>query len=166
MEIKMITNWLVYMCLFLGLLSALIAGVFQAFSDFVMRGLIRTEPAGGIEAMQHINRTVFQSVFLTTFLALVPITLVFAVYAWFNLSGSGQIFILAAAAIYLITVFLVTVVGNVPMNERLSAMAYKSSEAKAYWSTYGRVWTQLNHIRTFGSVATAIFFLIAAIELT
>ncbi len=136
MEIKMIINWLVYTCLLLGLLSALVAGVFQSFSDFVMRGLMRAEPAGGIESMQHINRTVFQSAFLATFLALVPITLLFAAYAWISLNGLGQIFILAAAVIYFVSVFLVTILGNVPMNEKLAKMEYKSSEAKAYWAIY------------------------------
>ena len=159
-------NWVVYACLAAGLASALVAGVFQAFSDFVMRGLILAQPAGGIESMQHINRTVFRSAFLATFLALVPITVVLAGYAWFRLSGSGQVLIIAAALIYVSTVFLVTVMGNVPMNERLDALAYASLEAKTYWSTYGRVWTLWNHVRTLGSVATAVCLLLAAVDLS
>ena len=45
------TDWIVYACLFLGLSSALVGGVFQAFSDFVMRGLMLAQPAGGIDSM-------------------------------------------------------------------------------------------------------------------
>ena len=160
----MTTNWVVYTCLFLGLSSALVAGVFQAFSDFVMRGLMLSAPTGGIESMQHINRTVFKSAFLSMLLALVPITLVFAGYAWFKLNGSAQTFILLAAVIYMVTVFLVTIVRNVPMNERLASMAHTSAEAEYYWSTYGREWTRWNHVRTLGSVATAVCFLLAAIS--
>ena len=160
-----VMNWIVYACLFVGLASALVGGVFQSFSDFVMRGLVLADPPGGIESMQHINRTVFRSVFLATFLVLVPIVLGMAGYAWFNLSGAGRTLILAAALIYIVTVFLVTMLGNVPMNERLAGLAYESPEAAAYWQIYGRVWTWWNHARTFGSIATAVCFLWAAIEL-
>ena len=46
------------------------AGVFFAFSTFVMQALARLQPAQGTEAMQAINRTVlnpwFPGVFLGT----------------------------------------------------------------------------------------------------
>jgi len=158
-------DWVVYVCLLLGLSSALVAGVFLTFSDFVMRGLMLSAPAGGIESMQHINRTVFKSAFLNMLLGLVPITLGFAGYAWFKLNGSGQILISLAAVIYLVTVFLVTIVGNLPMNERLAALPFASPEVELYWSTYGRVWTWWNHVRTFGSIVTASCFFLAAISL-
>ena len=157
------TDWIVYACLALALSSALVAGVFQSFSDFVMRGLVLAEPAGGIESMQHINRTVFRSVFLTTFLALVPATIGFALYAWLRLTGPGQTLIIGAAVIYLVTVFLVTMFGNVPMNEQLDAMAHTSAEAETYWVTYGRVWTWWNHVRTIGSAGTAVLLMLAAV---
>jgi uncharacterized membrane protein len=162
----MTTNWIVYVCLALGLSSALVAGVFQAFSDFIMRGLVLAEAQGGIESMQHINTTVLRSVFLVTFLALVPTTLILAVYAMFKLSGVGQVLIVAAAIIYLVTVFGVTIFGNVPMNERLATLTYTSVEANAYWSTYGRVWTAWNHVRTIGAAAAAICFLLASAAFT
>ena len=57
-------DWTLYLSLFLAIWSAVIGGVFSAFSEFIMRGLLRGEPAGGIEAMQHINRTVLRSQFV------------------------------------------------------------------------------------------------------
>ena len=157
----MTTNWVAYVCLAMGLSSALVAGVFQAFSDFIMRGLILAEAQSGIESMQHINRTVIRSFFLITFLALAPATLMLAIYAWFKLSGLGQSLLIAAAVIYLVTVFFVTVFLNVPMNERLAATLYTSAEAKTYWTVYGRLWTLWNHVRTVGSAATAVCLLLA-----
>lgn len=155
-----------YICLFLGLSTALLGGVFQSFSDFVMRGLLRAAPAGGIDAMQQLNRTVFRSVFLTTFLALIPISIGFAIYAWFALDGAAMRFIIAAAAIYVPFVFIVTAAGNVPMNETLDKMDPASSEAAAYWSIYGRIWTRWNTVRTIGSIATAGCYLFAAMQLS
>lgn len=155
-----------YFCLFLGLSTALLAGVFQSFSDFVMRGLLRAAPAGGIESMQQLNRTVFRSVFLTTFLVLVPISIAFAFYAWFAMEGPAKSLVIAAAAIYLPFVFIVTAAGNVPMNETLDKMDPSSPEAATYWSVYGRVWTRWNTVRTIGSVATAGCYLLAALQLS
>lgn len=158
-------SWAVYACLFLGLASALVGGVFQSFSDFVMRGLLEAAPAGGMESMQQLNRTVYRSAFLTTFLALVPATGAMAFYAWLRLSGSPQVLIVAAAVVYVLLVFVVTAAGNVPMNEQLDALGHTSAEGHAYWATYGRVWTWWNHLRTLGSVATAALFLVAAVQL-
>ena len=157
-------NWIVYFCLLLGLSSALVAGVFQSFSDFIMRGLVLSTAASGIESMQQINRTVLRSAFLAIFLLLVPVTLGFAIYARFMLEGYSQIFIIAAAVAYLITVFLVTVIGNIPMNQRLASIRYTSEESKSYWLIYGRVWTRWNHIRTICAIVTAVCFLLAAIS--
>lgn len=162
----MTQSWIIYACVFLGLTSALVAGVFQSFSDFVMRGLIRAQPAAGAEVMQQINRTVFRSVFLFSFLALTPISIGLAIYAWINLDGPAQRFILAAAVIYVSLSFLITVLGNVPMNERLDRLDHASEEAAQYWKTYGKVWTRWNHVRTIGSIATAGCFLMAALSLS
>jgi uncharacterized membrane protein len=159
------TDWIVYACLLLGISSALIAGVFQSFSDFVMSGLARARPASGIEVMQHINRTVFRSVFLFTFLALAPVSIGIAAYAAFALEGLAQRFIIAAAIIYVITSFLATVVGNVPMNNRLDRLDAESADAASYWRTYGIVWTRWNHLRMIGSLTTAGCYLFAALAL-
>ena len=160
----MTLNWIIYICLFLGLISALVAGVFQSFSDFVMRALIRAEPAAGVQAMQNINVTVFRSIFLASFLLLTPITIALAAYAWFYLSGYGQAYIITAAIIYVTTVFLVTIAGNVPMNEKLATMPHAAPQTHTYWETYGRIWTRYNHIRTLGSAATAVCLLLAAVS--
>ena len=157
--------WIVYACLGTGITAALVGGVFQSFSDFVMAGLLRAAPAGGIEAMQQLNRTVFRSVFLASFIALVPATLALALYGWLSLAGTAKWLLVAAALFYVLGVFLVTAFGNVPMNERLDGMAHTSEAAASYWRTYGRVWTGWNHVRTLGSVATAVCLLLASLAL-
>jgi len=161
----MTSNWIVYASLLVGLSSALVAGVFQSFSDFVMKALIAAQPASGIESMQMINRTVFRSVFLLLLLGLVPVTLAFAAYAFFELSGATQIWVISGALIYLTSVFLVTLLGNVPMNKRLDGMDYATAETANYWRAYGKAWTGWNHIRTFGSLATSVCYLLAGIAL-
>lgn len=159
------TQALIYACLAVGLAAALVGGVFQSFSDFVMRGLLLAAPGGGMESMQHINRTVFRSVFLTTFLALVPVTVGFAIYAGLRLEGPAKGLLIAAAVVYVLSVFVVTAAGNVPMNEKLDGLEYTVAEGHRYWAHYGRVWTWWNHVRTLGSVVTAALYLLAAVSL-
>jgi len=60
----------VFLAQFSILADAILAGVFLAFSDFIMRSLAQTSGTGGIEAMQVINREVFRWVFMALFLGL------------------------------------------------------------------------------------------------
>ncbi|MEL6956662.1 MAG: hypothetical protein AAFO88_08470, partial [Pseudomonadota bacterium] len=74
-DTAMTYDWTLYLSLFLALWSAIVGGVFSAFSEFIMRGLLRAEPAGGIEAMQHINRTVLRTPFVAGILAIAPLSI-------------------------------------------------------------------------------------------
>ncbi|MEP1142369.1 MAG: anthrone oxygenase family protein [Henriciella sp.] len=158
-------EWVLYLCLFLALWSAVIGGVFSAFSEFVMSGLLRAEPAGGMEAMQHINRTVMTTQFVAGIILITPLSIGFAIYAWLDLDGAAQTTLIAAPMVYLPSVFLMTMLGNVPMNNKLEGMDYTAPESETYWRHYGRVWTRLNHFRTIGSVVTAGLYLAAAVAL-
>lgn len=121
----------VYLCLAFGLAAALVGGVFQSFSDFVMRGLSAAGACAGSAGMIGLNRTVFRSAFLATFMALVPGSLGFAVYAVFAINGAAKAWVIAAALIYVPLVFLVTMVGNVPRNNRLDRL--EGDGAADYW---------------------------------
>ncbi|MDA0688344.1 MAG: DUF1772 domain-containing protein [Proteobacteria bacterium] len=158
-------DWALYFCLFLALWSALVGGVFKAFSEFIMAGLLRAEPAAGIESMQWINRTVLRTEFVAALISIAVFSVLFALYALFVFEGPGQVAILIAAFIYVPSVFLMTMFGNVPMNNRLAKLDHRSNEAAIYWKTYGEQWTRLNHIRTLGSIFTAGLYLVAAITL-
>ncbi|MDJ0922214.1 MAG: DUF1772 domain-containing protein [Henriciella sp.] len=158
-------DWPLYACLFLGLWSAVIGGVFSAFSEFIMSGLRRTEPAGGIEAMQQINRTVIKTQFVAGILLIPLLSTALALYAMAAFEGSARALLILAAFVYVPTVFLMTVAGNVPLNNKLDRLDPTSSAAAEFWTDYGRIWTRLNHVRTLGSVLTACLYLVAAIIL-
>ncbi len=155
---------LTLLCLSLGVASLLVAGVFQAFSDFVMRSLAAARPAAGAEVMQMINREVFGSAFLAMFLALAPATLGLAVYAVLTAPAETAGWTVAAAALYLVATFAVTILGNVPMNERLDRLS--GAEAETYWRTYSVAWTRLNHLRTAGAIGAGLCLILAALAAT
>lgn len=73
--------------------------------------------------------------------------------------------LIIAPAVYLPSVFLMTIIGNVPMNNKLDSLDPASPDGHRYWLEYGRKWTRLNHARSIGSVLTAGLYTIAAITL-
>ncbi|GGE43773.1 hypothetical protein GCM10011367_18110 [Marinicauda pacifica] len=161
----MTDDWPVHFSLFLALWTAVIAGVFSAFSEFVMRALSRAAPASGVDAMQQINVSVLRTQFVAGILLIPPISIGFAIYGFGAFDGLARISSFGAALVYTTMVFLVTVFGNVPMNNRLAGLDPHARETEAYWSEYGRVWTRLNHIRTLGSLFTAGLYLVTGVAL-
>ena len=146
---------------------ALVAGVFLAFSDFIMRSLAITGGIGGVEAMQVINREVFRWIFMTLFLGMAVVSLGLAGYAWVGLGGAAGALILGAALVYLIGCFGVTVVFNVPMNQALAGMDLSSEATRAYWlQTYVPRWTFWNSVRTVAAALSAGLLLFGMMGLT
>ncbi|MDI3337709.1 DUF1772 domain-containing protein [Defluviimonas aestuarii] len=146
---------------------ALVAGVFLAFSDFIMRSLALASGSGGVEAMQAINREVFRWVFMALFLGMAAISLVMAGYAWINLSGPSGLLILSAAVVYLIGCFGVTIMFNLPMNEALAGKDLSTEVTRDYWlQTYVPRWTFWNTVRTVASTVSAALLLVGLIWLT
>ncbi|MEM8616668.1 MAG: hypothetical protein AAGF20_07005, partial [Pseudomonadota bacterium] len=106
-------DWTLYACLFLALWSAVIGGVFSAFSEFIMSGLLKADPAGAIDAMQQINRDVIKTQFVAGLILIAPLSVAFAIYGFRTLDGAARIALMLAPVVYLPSVFFMTVFGNV-----------------------------------------------------
>ena len=158
-------EWPLYFVLFLALWSAIVGGVFSAFSEFIMSALLKAKPESGIEAMQHINRDVIRTQFVAGILSIAVFSALFTLYSIAVFEGAALVTLILASAVYLPSVFFMTMIGNVPMNNRLDALDHTSAEAHAYWLEYGRKWTRLNHYRSLGSVLTAGLYIVAAVTL-
>ena len=140
------------------------AGVFFAFSTFVMDGLARANPAEGVAAMQWINRRAPTPAFLLVWLGTGALCLVVA--AWTVVSGGDRRAVLAtaAAAVYVAGSIAVTFARNVPMNDALARMDARDPATAGYWRTYVRRWTAWNHVRAGASIAAAALLTIALTE--
>jgi uncharacterized membrane protein len=64
--------------------AGLVAGIFFAFSSFVMRALARIAPPQGIAAMQSINVAVINPVFMAAFLGTGALCAALAVLSLFR----------------------------------------------------------------------------------
>jgi len=141
--------------------SGLIAGFFLAFSATVMWALERQPAPAGIAAMQTINVVVLNPIFLGTFFGTAILSLVLDIVALVRWAEPGSGYLLAGSLLYFIGTFLVTLVFNVPLNNRLAAVKPESAESKAVWTHYLSVWTAWNQIRTAAPRAAMACFILA-----
>ena len=132
-----------------------IAGVFFAFSTFVMKALARLPPEEGITAMQSINVFAINSWFLVAFLgtaALSVATMIAAVVQW---NEPFALFLLLGGVFYLAGCFAITMIFNVPMNQALATLPPTAPDRSARWASYVSGWTAWNHVRTAASLLAA-----------
>ncbi|PXY19420.1 DUF1772 domain-containing protein [Prauserella muralis] len=141
--------------------SGLIAGVFFAFSAFVMRALARLPAAQGIAAMQSINVTVLGPAFLTVFVGTALLSLVAVVLALVWWAGAGSGWALTGGLLYVAGTVGLTRVVHIPRNEALARVAAGSDSGRAYWTRYLREWTAWNHVRTVAALAACASLVLA-----
>jgi uncharacterized membrane protein len=134
----------------------LIAGVFFAFSSFVMNALARLQPAQGITAMQSINITVINPLFMTAFLGTGMTCLFVVISSLLKWQKISLTYSLLGSSLYLIGTIGVTLVFNVPLNEALAKVDPHSVDGIKLWTTYLTDWTFWNHIRTGAALAAAV----------
>jgi uncharacterized membrane protein len=133
----------------------LVAGVFFAFSTFVMKALARLPAAQGIAAMQSINIVVINPMFLGAFLGTAMACAAFGVAALPTRTEPRAAYLFAGVLLYLVGTVLVTMACNVPRNDALAAVDPNGAEAATLWARYVAGWTAWNHVRTAAALAAA-----------
>jgi uncharacterized membrane protein len=146
---------------FSALGCGLLAGVYFAFSTFIMTSLGRIDQAAGIAAMNTINVEIVRSLFMPIFIGTTLTSAALAVMTVFRWGEPGTIAMLAGGAVYVIGMFLVTVIFNVPLNNALAAAHPASAEAASLWARYLQDWTFWNHVRTAASIGACALFIAA-----
>lgn len=67
----------------------------------------------------------------------------------------------AGGVLYVLGMFVVTMIFNVPLNDALAAVDPASAEATKIWARYLNDWTLWNHVRTISSTAACVLFMAA-----
>lgn len=134
-----------------------VGGVFFAFSAFIMRALKDLPPAQGIAAMQRINVVVLNPLFLSVFIGTAVLGAVATVAAFMRGFVPGSPLLAGSGLLYCLGSFAVTMIFNVPRNDRLARLSAESSEGAAYWPRCVREWLPWNHVRTIASILAAAF---------
>ncbi|MFC1747943.1 DUF1772 domain-containing protein [Pseudomonadota bacterium] len=137
-----------------ALSSGLMAGVYFAFSTFIMRAFGSINAAHAITAMNAINKVILRSLFMPLFFgsSLVSAALIVAAITHWQEAHAGLA--LTAGMVYFIGMFVCTAAFNVPLNNVLAKTGPASDKADQLWSHYLRTWTRWNHLRTLSSLVT------------
>jgi len=144
--------------------SGLCAGLFYAYSCSVNPGLSKLSDKGYLSAMQSINKEIQNPLFFASFFGAL---LLMPVAAWFQYNGTFDrkfAMLAVAALVYAIGTFGVTVICNVPLNEKLASADLASAdpemlhrlrmEFEAPWNFWHRVRTVASAF-AFGLLAWA-----------
>ncbi len=144
--------------------SALVGGIFFAFSSFIMKALAGVPAAEGIGAMQSINVVVINPSFLGAFFGTAVLSLVAGGLALAGWSRPSATFFLGGALFYLVGTILVTIVGNVPLNDQLAAVSATDPSAREVWEHYLDRWTMWNHVRTAAAMVAALLYTLGLMQ--
>jgi uncharacterized membrane protein len=137
-------------------------GVFFAFSTFVMRALDRLPPAQSVAAMQSINRSAPNPLFMACLFGTAAASVALIVHGVRN-GESDAGYLVAGGIVYLAGVVL-TVVYHVPRNDALNLVDPTGPDAAGAWSRYSAPWTAWNHARTLTSLGAATLYCVALLK--
>lgn len=142
--------------------SGLVGGLFFIFSNTIMSAFDRLPNGGGVPAMQRINEVILNPLFFCAFFGTGLVSLVLLVFYVAHLAQPSALLACIAAAIYLLGSIGVTMVCNVPLNNKLAAVPTSAKDLTAHWQAYRAPWTRWNHVRTVACLLAAAAFAISA----
>ena len=118
----------------------------------------------GIGTMQSINVVVVNPSFLGAFMGTAVLSLGvggLAVVGWGQPSAA---YFLGGAIFYFAGTFLVTMLGNVPLNNQLAAVSAADPGASKLWEHYLARWTKWNHVRAAAAIVAALLYSMGLIQ--
>ncbi|WP_254163919.1 anthrone oxygenase family protein [Chryseosolibacter histidini] len=145
--------------------TALIGGLFYAYSCSVNPGLGRLPDAQYIAAMQAINEAIINPLFMMSFMGTL-LLLPLSTYCHYSATPTARFYLLLLATVtYAVGVFGVTMFGNVPLNDALARINLNASadELKAQRTLFEGPWNSLHRIRSLASALTILFVVMACI---
>ena len=149
----MTTAMTVQVLTFIAALAAgVMAGVYFAFSGFIMRSLDQLEAAQAADAMNAINEVILRSAFMPLFFGSTLLFVALTLFPLLDLVGVGGAWLLLAGVLYVVGMFACTALFNVPFNNRLAAADEET--AADLWRVYYRDWSRWNHVRALCSLTS------------
>jgi uncharacterized membrane protein len=116
--------------------------------------------------MQRINIEVWRSVFMVLLWGFLITTVVLTGYAYINMPNPITNYIMIGTGLYIVGVFGISFLFNIPMNERLAALDATTKQTALYWyQTYLPRWVFFNYLRAISACGTAACFLITSLQL-
>jgi len=146
------------------LLTGLSAGLCFTWANAITPGIGRLDDMSYLMSFQHMNRTILNPLFFIVFFG--P-TVVGAI----NLYGHRNLVfwpLVLAIVIYFFGVVLVTIFGNVPLNNTLDTTELSSAnhlDLKTLRDLFEAKWNRLHIIRTISAVVSFLILIISLIQI-
>lgn len=157
----MVMNWIDILSTVAAIGNALMAGVFFAFSTFVIQSLSALAPRQAVAAMQSINKVILRSLFMLLFFGS-TIASIGLLLAGIMLENSAiDVYLVTGCLLNLVGVFVVTIVFNVPLNDSLTTVDTNNEDCADEWASYVSGWLPWNHVRTLLALLSSISFVLA-----
>ena len=139
-----------------ALSSGLMAGIYFAFSGFIMRAFDNIDSVHSIAAMNSVNETILRSAFMPLFFgsSITSVLLIISGVFYWGEAGAGLMVL--AGTVYFVGMFICTVLFNVPLNKRLERIKLSDVKSQQYWSYYLTTWTHWNHLRMSSSLVSCV----------
>ena len=136
--------------------TGLMAGIYFAFSVFIMSAFKTIPDISAAIAMNAINKVILKSAFMPVFFGSSLLAIVLVLLA---LDDERVGLIMLAGGVYILGMLLCTVLFNVPLNNRLLKASFENQPA--VWRNYVIEWTRWNHVRSISSLLAFILYVLA-----
>lgn len=157
----MIMSWIDILGTIAAIGNALMAGVFFAFSSFVIQSLSALPPRQAVAAMQSINKVILRSLFMLLFFGATIVSIGLLLAGIMIENPAINVYLVTGCLLNLVGVFVVTAVFNVPLNDRLKTVDANNEDCADAWTSYVSGWLQWNHVRTVLALLSSIMFVLA-----
>ena len=146
-----------------GTLTALVTGLYFGFSVSVNGGLHRLNDYEYVKAVQSINTVIQNPFFIVSFIG--PVLLLpLATFLQRDANSMQFALLLASSVLYIAGSFGLTMVGNVPLNQRLAKFDVtkaSGNEIAQAREGFEKPWNRLHTIRTIVSIAATVLIFAA-----
>ena len=142
----------------LVLLTGLSAGLCFTWTNTVTPGIGRLGDLGYLQSFQQMNRTILNPAFLVVFFGPFFLNLV-TIYLFKDSSNTIVLLLITATAFYFLGVILITIFGNVPLNEMLDKVDLSTTsidELRQLREKFEVKWNRLHFIRTVKDILSFI----------
>jgi uncharacterized membrane protein len=136
------------------------AGVYFAFSTFVMVALRRLSNSQAISAMNSINKAAPNPLFMLALFGTAIVCVLLMISGLQHRDNPAAMWQIVGAALYLVSV-VITVIYHIPHNDQLMRVDPNGAGAGTTWTHFYSGWMAWNHVRTLASVGGTVSLILA-----
>lgn len=144
--------------------TGFMAGIFFTWTNAVTPGIGKLTNIEYLKALQAMNQVILNPLFYIAFMAPIIMLVSTLIFNYSIVSPTVFKLLLAAAIIYLSGTFLVTIMGNIPLNDLLDQSKLEVLNPDALEHLRIQIeqpWNRFNLIRTLSSFSSFLLLLIA-----